>query len=181
MSRKQLRETARNAPTIQSHVTTGIVGGILLGIGGLWLGWLLLHQFAGGPALPTIPIVGFAPNNTNAPDIQIPPLVAAGITLGHTDSTPTLNSRQVLLLASQLEPTAAAHAKVIGAKLVLLNYPSTSTPATHPNFNNVSTWLVMYQKIPLATGDSASSANTSYDLYVFLDANSGKELLAVRV
>jgi len=45
--------------------------------------------------------------------------------------------------------------------------------------------MVLYQKIPLqpsdASADPAPSPRSSYDLYLFLDANSGRELLAIQV
>jgi hypothetical protein len=117
--------------------------------------------------------------------MQITPLVAEGITLGHTDQTPALNMQQALLIASQLEPDAASKSKSPSAQYVLLNYPNKSTPATHPDLNGVPAWMVLYQKIPLEPGDASIDPTpfprSYYDLYVFLDANSGKELLVVRV
>jgi len=67
----------------------------------------------------------------------------------------------------------------------LLNYPNKSTPATHPDLNGVAAWMVLYQKIPLEPADASTDPtpfpHSYYDLYVFLDANSGKELLVVQV
>ena len=172
----------KRTPARQPRLATGIAGGILLGLAGIWLVWLLLHQL-GGPALPRLPISGFVP--TTAPAMQITPLVAEGITLGHSDQTPTLNKQQALLIASQLEPDAASKSKSTSAQYVLLNYPGKSTPATHPDLNGVPTWMVLYQKVPLAPSDVSVDPTplprSYYDLYVFLDANSGKELLVVRV
>src|SRR5260370_3457920 len=90
----------RTTPTNQkSRVTSGIIGGVLLGLAGVWLGWLFLHQF-GFFALPALPLVGFAP--TSQPGIQqVAPLVAEGITLGHSNQTPTINQQQAILIASQ--------------------------------------------------------------------------------
>ena len=182
MVRKQPGLPTKRTPARQPRLATGIVGGILLGLAGIWLGWLLLHQL-GGPALPTLPTGGIIPNT--APQVQITPLVAEGITLGHTDQTPALNKQQALLIASQLEPDAASKSKNPSAQYVLLNYPNKSTPATHPDLNGVPAWMVLYQKIPLEPGDASIDPTpfprSYYDLYVFLDANSGKELLVVRV
>jgi hypothetical protein len=158
------------------------VGGILLGLAGIWLVWLLLHQL-GGPALPSLPVSRLLP--ASAPAMQITPLAAKGITLGHTDQTPALNKQQALLIAGQLEPDASNKSKSTSAQYVLLNYPNKSTPAAHADLNGVPAWMVLYQKIPLEPGDASVDPtpfpNSYYDLYVFLDANSGKELLVVQV
>ena len=166
-----------------SHRITGIVGGVLLGLGVLWIGWLLVHQL-GGPALPlpSFPIGNFG--STPAPNVQSSPLAAIGITVSASNQTTMLNKQQALLIASQLEPDASTHAKSITAQLVLLNYANKSTPATHADFNNTPVWMVLYQKIPIQSADPSVDptplTKTSYDLYVFLDANSGKELLKVQ-
>ncbi len=70
MARKQPGLPDRATPTTQkSRVTSGIIGGILLGLGGIWLGWLFLHQFGGSYLqLPAFPLTGFAP--TAQPGIQ---------------------------------------------------------------------------------------------------------------
>jgi hypothetical protein len=173
MSERYSRKTTKNrAPRPLSRLSSGLVGAILLGIAVIWIGVLLLQRV--GVAVPSIPGIGSPATPVSA--IQITPLVAEGITLGQTDQTPALNQQQALLLASELEPDAAAHAKVTGAKYVLLNYANTSTPAVHPNFNAVPAWMITYAQIP-----QQSSSQATYDLYVFLDANSGKELLSVRV
>src|SRR2546421_12746252 len=104
MARKQAGMSTERTPGRLPRLATGIVGGILLGLAGIWLVWLLLHQL-GGPALPRLPVGGLAP--TSAPAMQITPLSAQGITPGHTDQTPALNKQQALLIANQLEPDAA--------------------------------------------------------------------------
>ncbi len=186
MARKQPGLPDRATPTTQkSRVTSGIIGGILLGLGGIWLGWLFLHQFGGSYLqLPAFPLTGFAP--TAQPGIQqIAPLIAEGITLGQPSQTPAINQQQATLLASQLEPNAATNAKKTSVQYVLLNVSNKGIPTIHANLNNVPVWMVLYQKIPLqpadASVDPASSSRSSYDLYLFLDANSGKELLAIQV
>lgn len=175
MSEKYSRKrTRKREPRPLTQLVSGLIGGILLGIAVLWIGVLVLQHV--GVAVPSFPtIVGFG-SSSSAPVVQITPLVAEGITLGATNQTPALNQQQALLLASELEPDAASHAKVTGAKYVLLTYPDTSTPPVHPNFNGVPTWMITYQQIP-----QQSSTQATYDLYVFLDAKSGKELLTVRV
>ncbi len=166
----------------QSNLRSGIFGGVLLGIALLWLGWILFFQHGHPPAV-TLP--GFAPSPTNAPEVQIPQLVAEGITLEHADQTPKLSQQQALFIASQRAPDAASKAKVVTARYVLLNAPVTGTPSTHPNLSNVPVWMVWYQHIAQVSADPAVDptplAHPFRDLYVFLDATSGKELLSVWV
>ena len=188
MARREPQRPTRRNPTPRvrvpttSHRVSAILGGGLLALGVLWLGWLLLHQL-GGPALPGIPIINFAP--TAPPNIQSPPLAAVGITLSQSNQTPAVKQQQALLIASQLEPDAATKAKSTTAQLVLLNYQNTGTSSTHAAFNNVPVWMVLYQKIPQSSADPAVDptplSQPSYDLYVFLDSNSGKELLKIQL
>ncbi len=184
MARKQPQQFTGTRKTSKPRLrlTSGIVGGILVGLCAIWLGWLMLHQF-GGPALPSLPIIGFLLTPTS--DTRFAPLAAEGITLGHTDQAPTLSQQQAVVIADQLEPDAASLSQSTSAQYVLLNYPNKSTPATHPDLNGVPSWLIIYQKIPLKSANAAvdptPASRSYYDLYVFLDANSGKELLAVQV
>jgi hypothetical protein len=96
-----------------------------------------------------------------------------------------LSQQQALLIASQLEPGATSKSKTTSARYVLLSYPDKSTPAAHPDYHDVPTWMILYQRIPLEPADASLDPtpfpHSSYDLYVFLDANSGKELLAIQV
>ncbi len=169
----------RKRPRSQSNLTSGIVGGVLLGLSCLWLGWLLLAQHGSALmlSLPAFP--------GSSSDTQVAPLLAEGISLSHSDQTPTLSQQQAMLIANQLEPEAASKAKSASAKYVLLNYPATSTPATHANFNNVPVWMIWYQKIPIgatnASVNSTSSPSAFHDLYLFINANNGKEVLSVWV
>jgi len=186
MAKKQPQLLARSDSTTQwFRVTSGVVGGILLGLAGLWFAWLLLHQFAGNtiPAPPAPPIIGAFP--TSPTESQITPLTAEGITLGHPSQAPTLSQQQAMLIASQLEPGAVSKSKTTSAQYVLLSYPGKSTPAAHPDYHDVPTWMILYQRIPLEPADASVDPtpfpHSSYDLYVFLDANSGKELLAIQV
>ncbi len=184
MARKQSQQLTRTRKTStrRPRLASGVVGGVLVGLCAIWLGWLILHQF-GGPALPSLPIIGFLSTPTS--DSQFAPLAAEGITLGHTDQAPALSQQQAVAIANQLEPDAASLSKSTSAQYVLLNYPNKSTPAAHTDLNGVPSWLIIYQKIPLksanASVDPTPASRSSYDLYIFLDANSGKELLAVQV
>lgn len=129
--------------------------------------------------MPGIPILNFAPP---PPNIQSSPLAAVGVTLSQSNQTPLVKQQQALLLARQLEPDAATKAKSTTAQFVLLNYHNKGTPA---DFNNTPVWMVLYQKIPLSSAnlavDPTPLSHSSYDLYVFLDASNGKELLKIQV
>ncbi len=164
----------------QSKRISGIVGAVLLGLGCLWLGWLLLGQHNNNTSGSFVwPLVGTNATPTNAP---IPQLVAAGISLSSAGQSPALSQQQAMTIANQLEPDAASNAKSTSVKYVLLNYVATGT-ATHASVNNVPVWMVLYQRIPIAPNnasvDPVPSTRSYHDLYVFVDANSGKEVLSV--
>lgn len=159
-----------------------VVGGILIVMASLWLGLLLLRHFGVGVAglsfLPLPSLVSTAP-----PTAPVSSLAAAGVSLGHPTRSPALTQQQALMIASQLEADAATKAKKTSAQYVLLNYRGISASTLHPDLNNVPAWMIMYQQIPLAptdpSVDSTPFPQTHHDLYVFLDANTGKELLAI--
>ncbi len=156
----------------QSKFMSGIVGAFLLVLGCLWLGWLLLGQHNNNSSSFIWPSLAGA--NTNSSNIQVPQLMAAGISLNQANQNSTISQEQAMTLANQLEPEAATNAKGTSAKYVLL---------THANLNNVPVWMIVYQRIPIAPNnasvDPVPSTRSSHDLYVFIDANSGKELLSV--
>lgn len=162
------------------HSLTGIVGGGLLVLALLWAAWLVLHP-ALRPNLSSLPLLGnLAPTPTT--QAVIPALTAEGITLGHPSQTPALSQQQALLIAGELEPDAATNAKSTSASYVLLNYP-VGKDATHANLTDVPVWMIVYQKIPRQPADASVEptplALSYQNLYVFLDASSGKELLAI--
>src|SRR5258707_4877705 len=103
MARKQPQRLtrARKTPMSRPRLASGVIGGTLVGLCALWFGWLLLHQL-GGPALPPLPVIGFLPTPT--PNAQFAALTAEGITLGHTDQTPTVSQQQSLQMPGQLQP-----------------------------------------------------------------------------
>ena len=156
-----------------------VVGGILIVMASLWLGLLLLYHFGMGiVGLSSQPLPGLAP--TTAP---VSSLAAAGVSLGHPTRSPALTQQQALVIASQLEADAATKAKKTSAQYVLLNYTGTSTSTLHPDLNNVPAWMIIYQQIPLEytdpSVDTTPFPQEHQDLDVFLDANTGKELLAI--
>jgi hypothetical protein len=155
----------------------------LLVVALIWALWLAFHP-ALRPNLSSLPLVGkLAP--TAPAQSQIPALMAEGITLGypsHPSHTAALSQQQALLIAGELEPDAATKAKSTSASYVLLNYP-VGKAAAHANLTDVPVWMIVYQKIPRQPADASVEPTPlplSYqNLYVFLDADSGKELLAI--
>ena len=156
-----------------------VVGGILIVMASLWLGLLLLYHFGMGiVGLSSQPLPGLAP-----PTAPVSLLAAAGVSLGHPTRSPALTQQQALVIAGQLEADAATKAKKTSAQYVLLNYIGTGTSTLHSDLNNVPAWMIMYQQIPLASTDPSVDTTPfpqeHQDLYVFLNANTGKELLAI--
>ena len=146
----------------------------------MWFGWLVVRQH--NPGLATIrfpfPILQAQPTSQTTVD----PLVAAGVTLSTPDQgqTSLLSEQQALMLAGQMEPQAAAHAASVSAQYVLFSYKGSS--ATTASMHSVPAWLVHYTKVAEVGPDIASdphATNTAHDCYLFLDANSGQELLAL--
>lgn len=173
-------------PASRGCSSSAVVGGMLLVVAIAGFAWFLAHQQQLSP-LPAFPLPGFAP--ANPPAVQVPPLLAAGITLGHPTQAPGLNQQQALVIAGQLEPDAAANARNTNAQYVLLSYSGTGTaraaPAVQPDLNHIPAWMILYQGIPLEPSDPSVDPTpfpqSHHDLYVFLDANTGKELLAIWV
>jgi|GEM_PF-3796989 len=131
MAKKRGRATNQRAAQKPSRVVSGIIGGVLIGLAGVWVIWLLLHQFG-----TNIPLPPGLPAQNPTPVSQISPLVAEGITLAPASQSPALSQKQALLIASQLEPDAAATAGQITAQYLLVTYPNTVTPAAHPDLHN---------------------------------------------
>jgi hypothetical protein len=173
--------THRNMQNSRSRQITGIAGGLLVIAAICWLGWLLLHQLPGFTGLSTLPLPGIAPAVTPTPPLS--PLLAAGISLGHPSQAPALSAQQAQQIAGALEPNAAANAKKVISEYVLLNYAQKNS--TQPDMTNRPAWMIYYQQIPLQSTDPSVDPTpfpqSHHDLYVFLDATSGKELLAVWV
>jgi hypothetical protein len=182
LSRSHKKRTQGRQPASLTRSLSAIIGVIFFVVAIAGFAWYLAHQQQLLP-LPALSIPGIAPTRPSME--QIPPLFAAGITLSHPTQTPGLNQRQALLIASQLEPEAAANAQNTSAQYVLLNYSTRDTPAAPSDLNHVPTWMILYQGIPLQPGDPSVDPTpfpqSHYDLYVFLNAKTGKELLAIWV
>ena len=168
---RNMARKRRNA-TSPFHLASGIVGAILLVVALVWAFLLVFHPSLASRISSSLPL----PRAASTPTAQISALQAEGITLGHPSQTPALTQQQALLIGSQLMPDAATQAKSTKASYVLLNYPASSNHTNSTSFNNVPAWMIVYQQVPVTF-----SSQSHQDLYLFLDANSGKELLAIWV
>jgi hypothetical protein len=164
-----------------SRAMTGILGGVLLVVCIMGFGWLLRSHTEDNTNSSAWAVLGLG---SAAPaDVQVSQLAAMGITFSQAQQQPKLSQQQALFLANQLEADAASKAKKTNAWYVLLNYPNAATPATHTSFSNIPVWMIWYQQVPLASSnvvaDGTRSSRLYHDIFVFLDANSGKELLSI--
>lgn len=165
--------TRRTVPKAPSRRFSALIGVSLIVLALLWFAWLYLHQINPG--------LSFLTFSTQAqPSATSDPLAAAGITLTTPaqGSQPRLTRQQALLLTNQIEPTIAARAGAVDAQYTLFSY----TRANTPSFHDTPVWLVHYSQVtephPDTTVDS-HALRTHHDFYVFLDANSGRELLSI--
>jgi hypothetical protein len=155
----------------------------LLALALLWLVWLVLHRLGGGAGISILPIPGLTQATPTAG--QVAPLTAAGISLGTPASPSALTQQQALLIAGQLEPDSAAQAQKTSARYVLLNFDGAGTTTRQHAITNEAAWMVLYQQIPQQPADPSADPSQSlpkhHDLYIFLDANTGKEVLTIWV
>jgi len=170
--RPKVASRRKGAPQAASRRFSAVAGGALILVASLGFLWLFLHQFS--PSLVSFTF----PHPTNAP---ADPLVAAGITLSDPaqGQEPSLTRQQALLLVNQMEPEAAAHNGGVTASYTLFSYRGNNSAAS---FHDVPAWLVHYTKVSGPSPDTSAdphAASARHDLYVFLDAKSGKELLAI--
>ena len=176
---RQVSENAKKPK--RSRQISGIMGAFLLALALVWLIWLVIHRLGGGTGISLLPIPGLTQATPTVG--QIPPLTAAGISLGTPSSPPALTQQQALLIADQLESDAATNAQKTSARYVLLNFDGAGTATTQHAITNEPAWMVLYLQIPQQPADPSADPSQSlpkqHDLYVFLDANSGKELLAI--
>ena len=177
--RRESGEIRTSSPRLT--LVSGVVSGILLCVCLLAVGWLLLAphlNLQGGPTW-IIPWAAHPP----VTGLQVPQLTAEGITLAETNQRPTLSEQQALFISSQLEPEAASSAQSTNARYILVSSTDTSVTADRPVLNAAPVWLVWYQKIPVTANDTQAdptpSPQSTHDLFVFLDANSGKELFSI--
>jgi hypothetical protein len=177
---------------------SAVIGGVLLLLAIVGFAWFwnyrqvpsVLPGWTQGQAPTVTPTI-----NRGATE-QAPALAAAGITLERPTETPSrlidalLSQQQALLIASQLEPEAAANAQSTTSQFVLIstgviNHAPTSNASAQPRLRHVPAWMILYQGIPLQPNDPSADPtpypHASHNLYVFLNATTGKELLAIWV
>jgi len=175
-TRKPAHKVQKRSSTRQA---SAIFGAILVGIALLWFGWLYARQ-----ANPTLGAMNFslpAVLNSASTATATDPLVAAGITLATPaqDQQPAIGHEQAILLADQMQPEAAANAGSVSAEYVLL---SDSNKTLSVPLQNTPVWVVHYTKIAGPHPDTAAdphATTTLHDLYIFLNASNGQELLAL--
>jgi hypothetical protein len=174
------RATDRSASEVRMRRLSAIIGGVLICATLAWFGWLVARQHNPGLAAINFPFPGLQGQPTAQSTVD--PLLAAGITL----TTPTqgqsalLSEQQARLLADQMEPQAAAHASTVSARYILFSYKGST--ATTASSHDVPAWFIHYINVAGPGSDTAAdphATNTSHDCYLFLDANSGQELLAL--
>ena len=159
---------------------SAIVGGVLVGVAALWFIWLFARQVNPSLSVFTFPLPGVLTNNTSTQSTEV--LAAAGITLSSPSQNqpPLVAQQQALLLANQLQPQVAASAGGVNEEYTLVSY--TSTNPSVPSLRDVAAWMVHYSQVkePGAdTGADPHASTTHHDFYIFLDAKSGEELLAI--
>lgn len=160
---------------------SAVVGGGLIALALLWFAWLLVRQV--NPTMGSLaqPLAGSFLQALTPSPVNSDPLLAAGITLASPGQgqVSAFTKQQALLLAGQLEP-AAAKAGSVTAVYTLFSY--TAPNASQKSFHDAAIWLVHYSKVPEPHPDTSAdphAASASHDLYVFLDATSGQELLSL--
>ena len=169
-----------STPDRASRQFSAIVGVALIGVAALWFIWLVMRQVNPGIVSLNFPFPNLLPpRSANTPS---DPLAAAGITLSAPlqGQEPGLTQAQALLLAAQIEPQVAVKATEVSARYTLFSYQGSAPGA--PSFRNAPVWLIHYSGIAEPhpdTGADPHATSARHDFYVFLDARSGSELLAI--
>lgn len=167
----------RNWPFTRWSRLSQVIGGMLLGI---FVFWLARFLFFSAPTSPQVLPFDGASAPPAATTISTPAaLKDAGITLESSAAPATMSQAQALQLAQQFEPDAASGAKKTVAQAVLLTYPASAAIKGHADYQRVPVWMVWYQQIPQGQNDVAIDNQSAHDLYVFLDARAGQEVLTV--
>jgi len=172
--------TRRRQPDSVLRQFSAILGIALVGVAVLWFIWLFVRPLHSGLISISFPVPGILPQHSS--NTPADPLLAAGITLSSPASgqQPLLTRQQALFLVNQMEPQAAAHASGVDAQYTLFSYKGSGS--TSSGFQNVPAWLVHYSGVAGARPDTAADPHApggQHDLYVFLDASTGRELLSV--
>lgn len=170
----------RSGAAPRSNRVSAVVGGGLIAVAALWFLWLLVRQVS--PGVLSLPFPVPNPQPARPASTPVDPLAVAGVTLlaPPQGQEPGLTQQQALLVASQVEPQAAARATGADARYTLFSYQASAARA--PGFHNVPIWLIRYRGIAEPRPDTAAdpdATGASHDFYVFLDASTGRELLAI--
>jgi hypothetical protein len=173
--------SGQRSGALTSRRLSAIAGGILIGVAALWFLWLLARQVNPGMSSLRLPFPN--PQPTHSTSVPADPLAVAGITLSPPPQgqQPGLTQQQALLVAGQVEPQMTAKASGFTARYTLFSYQAGGTP-TSAGFHDVPVWVIHYRGISEPPPDVAAdphATGTSHDFYVFLDASSGRELLAL--
>lgn len=184
-TRKPTRVLSKKAPRRKSSETTArqvsaVIGIALISLALIWFIWLNLRQANPGLSFLTFPMPGILAHNSAGSTDD--PLAAAGITLTAPTQgqEPSLTRQQAFLLSDQLEPGIAARAGKADARYTLFSYKSPAS--SEESFHEVPVWLIHYTQVSEPRPDTAAdrhASSTHHDFYVFLDAHSGKQLLAI--
>jgi len=152
---------------------------VLIGAAALWFLWLLVRQVNPGMSSLRLPF----PQPARSASVPADPLAVAGITLlaPPQGQQPGLTQQQALLVAGQREPQIATRASGFDARYALLNYQTDNTAAS-AGLHHVPVWVIHYRGVSEPPPDMAAdphATGASHDFYVFLDASSGREVLAL--
>lgn len=191
------RRTSRPAPTVSRskgarrqnlfrRQFSAFAGGALIALALFWFVWLLLRQVSQTMNPGVFPLTGSSVQHASSTPSISPtagdPLAEARITLTSpaAGQVPTITQQQALFLAGQVDPAASANAGSVTEQYTLFSYTSADT--AQESFHDVPVWLVHYSDIaephPDASADPHATTE-SHDFYIFLNAHSGQELLAI--
>jgi hypothetical protein len=163
----------RKPDSAQLHTLSKFGGGALLVVGICLFAWLIFFQH---PATSVPSQLWFTANVTATPVsglvLQNSALQAAGIQLESTNQPAVVSQAQALQLVNQQQPDAAADAKKIEEHYGLLNENA-------QKIHNVAVWMIWYQSIAQPPNGIEVSATAAHDLYVFVDAKTGRTILSV--
>jgi hypothetical protein len=162
-------------------VVSQILGGILLGIGIFWLAKIFF--FSAPATAPSLPMAGVNATPTSLSQkgtVSTPAsLRAAGITLSGVQGSTPIDEAQALQLARQDEPDATSSAKKLVATAVTLDYPAAAAARGQQDIRHLMAWMIWCQQVPQGGEGIAVDKQPNHDLYIFLDAKTGQEVLTI--
>lgn len=176
-SRRRSTSHELRKPVLSRRTTSIILGSFCIAFALFWAAFLVYQR---GPTTFSFTLQ----NSQVTPTSTSAALAAEGLTLSSPaqDQQPGIGREQALLLAAQDAPEAAGRAGSTDAIFTLLTYNTNHTQSNYPTFVQKPAWLVHYTKVseptPQTSADPGAS-NSKHDLYVFLDASNGNELLEI--